>query len=107
MNFISGWLSFWESGYMRNIFWEASTAGFVGVDSLTVASGAFRAPVASSLGVAQDLTVAGGSFDPEITLAPERATVWTTPRDAGVYPLWVVVRDGHLGTSGCRVGVVR
>lgn len=47
----------------------------------------------------------GGSFSPPLTVAPERETTWTTPQEPGVYPLWLVVRDGHLGMSACRVDV--
>ncbi len=46
-----------------------------------------------------------GEFDPEISVAPERDTIWLSPDVDGVYPLWVVVRDGHLGTSACRAEV--
>ena len=47
----------------------------------------------------------GGSFEPELSTAPERDTLWTTPQEAGTRPLWVVVRDGHLGASACRIDV--
>jgi hypothetical protein len=47
----------------------------------------------------------GGSFEEEQTQAPLRDTVWRAPRAAGAYPLWIVVRDGHGGTSACRAQV--
>ncbi len=47
----------------------------------------------------------GGSFDPEISQRPNRDTIWTAPTEPGTYPLFVVVRDGHLGLSWCRVDV--
>lgn len=46
-----------------------------------------------------------GSFDQETTRAPIREEIWTTPEDPGVYPLWVVVRDGHAGMTACRTEV--
>lgn len=46
-----------------------------------------------------------GEFDPEISVAPVRDTIWLSPETPGVYPLWVVARDGHLGASACRVEV--
>jgi len=47
----------------------------------------------------------GGGFDPEVSQRPERDSTWTTPEEPGTYPLFVVVRDGHLGISWCRVDV--
>ncbi len=47
-----------------------------------------------------------GSFAPEVTQRPERDTVWTAPEEPGTYPIFVVVRDGHLGTAWCRADVV-
>lgn len=46
-----------------------------------------------------------GEFDPEISVSPGRDTVWLSPDTNGVYPVWVVVRDGHLGISACRAEV--
>jgi len=46
-----------------------------------------------------------GGFDPEISQRPERDSTWSTPQEPGTYPLWVVVRDGHLGISWCRTTV--
>ena len=48
----------------------------------------------------------GGNLAQETTRAPADEEVWTTPEDPGTYPLWVVVRDGHGGTSACRLDVV-
>ena len=47
----------------------------------------------------------GGEFSREITQFGDHDTVWTTPEQPGEYPIWVVVRDGHLGTSWCRATV--
>jgi hypothetical protein len=47
----------------------------------------------------------GGRFDQEVTRAPAREEIWRTPRTPGPYPLFVVVRDGHGGTSWCRAAV--
>lgn len=46
-----------------------------------------------------------GGFAEGITQRPFRNEVWTAPADPGVYPLWIVVRDGHLGGSACRFEV--
>ncbi len=46
-----------------------------------------------------------GAFDQDVTYAPVRDNVWTTPKTPGTYPLWLVVRDGHGGTSACRTEV--
>lgn len=46
-----------------------------------------------------------GSFSFAVTRPPEREVEWTAPDEAGDYPLWLVVRDGHLGTSACRATV--
>jgi hypothetical protein len=43
-----------------------------------------------------------GAFDQEITRAPVREEIWRAPAEPGVYPLWLVVRDGHGGMSACR-----
>lgn len=47
----------------------------------------------------------GGEFSAAITQAPDRDVIWTAPEAPGTYPLWVVVRDGHLGISWCRTEV--
>lgn len=44
----------------------------------------------------------GGSISAETTRPPERAVTWTAPQQAGAHTMWLVVRDGHLGTSACR-----
>jgi hypothetical protein len=46
-----------------------------------------------------------GSWTRETTRPPERSTVWRTPQEPGPQTLWLVVRDGHLGTSACRLEV--
>ncbi|UJR86640.1 hypothetical protein [Sandaracinus amylolyticus] len=40
------------------------------------------------------------------TRPPERASEWTAPDEEGLQTLWLVVRDGHLGGSACRLDVV-
>lgn len=47
----------------------------------------------------------GGKFSEDITQRPDRDVTWTAPDEPGVYPVWIVVRDGHLGTSYCRTDV--
>lgn len=47
----------------------------------------------------------GGSFDQRVSKAPLRNSVWRTPRAPDVHSLWVVVRDGHGGTSACELEV--
>lgn len=44
----------------------------------------------------------GGRFSRETTHAPDATTRWRAPDEPGPYPLWLVVRDGHGGTSACR-----
>lgn len=46
-----------------------------------------------------------GDFQFDVTRAPERELTWTAPDVEGDVPLWLVVRDGHLGTSACRAVV--
>jgi hypothetical protein len=48
----------------------------------------------------------GGEFTFGVTRVPERAAEWETPEEPGEYPLWLVVRDGHLGISACRATVI-
>ncbi|MGE0791061.1 MAG: hypothetical protein AB7S26_35645 [Sandaracinaceae bacterium] len=48
----------------------------------------------------------GGEFSREATMSGDHDVTWTTPEDAGTYPVYVVVRDGHLGTSWCRANVI-
>ncbi|HJL16184.1 MAG TPA: hypothetical protein RMH99_11030 [Sandaracinaceae bacterium LLY-WYZ-13_1] len=47
----------------------------------------------------------GGDFTLDVTRAPDREVTWTAPDAAGTVPFWLVVRDGHLGTSACRAEV--
>lgn len=47
----------------------------------------------------------GGRFASDITAQPDRDNTWTAPEDPGVYPIWLVVRDGHLGMSYCQTEV--
>lgn len=46
-----------------------------------------------------------GVFADDVNSAPTRDTTWTAPREPGIWPLWLVVRDGHAGTAACRVDV--
>lgn len=46
-----------------------------------------------------------GDFAFAVTRAPDRAVEWTAPEEPGEHPIWLVVRDGHLGTSACRATV--
>lgn len=46
-----------------------------------------------------------GEFASAITRPPQRDVAWTAPDEPGDYPIWLVVRDGHLGTSACRATV--
>lgn len=46
-----------------------------------------------------------GDFTFDVTRSPGRETEWTAPETPGPRPLWLVVRDGHLGVSACRVDV--
>jgi len=49
--------------------------------------------------------VSDGDIDPGTTKAPDRNATWRTPKDRGCHRLWVIVRDGHGGTSACGVHV--
>jgi hypothetical protein len=48
----------------------------------------------------------GGQFESHSTRAPLRNQVWTAPNEAGTERLWLVVRDGHGGTSACHWDVL-
>jgi hypothetical protein len=43
----------------------------------------------------------GGTMPVETTTYPREGVDWLAPEEPGTYRLWYVVRDGHLGTSGC------
>jgi hypothetical protein len=47
-----------------------------------------------------------GSLSEHTTRPPDREVTWTTPDEAGPHTLWLVIRDGHLGQSACRLDVV-
>jgi hypothetical protein len=47
----------------------------------------------------------GGHFESHLTRAPLRNQVWTSPQKPGRSRLWLVVRDGHGGTSACGFDV--
>jgi hypothetical protein len=46
-----------------------------------------------------------GELDSGTTKSPLRNNIWHTPVEPGDYPLWVIVRDGHGGTSACELTV--
>lgn len=46
-----------------------------------------------------------GSLSEHTTRPPEREITWTTPETAGPHTIWLVIRDGHLGQSACRLDV--
>ena len=47
----------------------------------------------------------GGEFDDDVNSAPTRDTTWRAPEEPGIWPIWLVVRDGHAGTAACRMDV--
>ena len=47
----------------------------------------------------------GGNFEQQTTKAPLRNQLWTTPSAPEHQRLWLVIRDGHGGTSACGVDV--
>jgi len=47
----------------------------------------------------------GGEIDPGTTKAPDRDATWKTPKAPGCHRVWVIVRDGHGGTSACGVDI--
>lgn len=49
--------------------------------------------------------VTAGELDESVTQRPNHQAIWTAPEEPGLYPIWVVVRDGHLGMSYCRMDV--
>jgi hypothetical protein len=49
--------------------------------------------------------VTGGELAEDVTEAPLRNQVWDLPGEAGCHRLWVVMRDGHGGTSACGIDV--
>jgi hypothetical protein len=58
----------------------------------------------------RDETTQAPSWDappptPELLADPLQNNEWTVPRTPGTYDLWLVVRDGHLGTSACHTTV--
>jgi hypothetical protein len=46
-----------------------------------------------------------GKLAASITTAPLRNQIWRTPESATCARLWLVVRDGHGGTSACALSV--
>jgi hypothetical protein len=49
--------------------------------------------------------VSAGEIDPGTTKAPDRIATWRTPKEAGDHRVWLIVRDGHGGTSACVADV--
>ncbi|MDD9941838.1 MAG: hypothetical protein OXU20_12410 [Myxococcales bacterium] len=47
----------------------------------------------------------GGEFAQEVTRSPLRNELWTLPGEPGRHDLWLVVRDGHGGTSACHTSI--
>lgn len=46
-----------------------------------------------------------GTFADGLTRSPTRDNSWGTPTIPGPHALWLFVRDGHGGSSGCRIDV--
>jgi hypothetical protein len=49
--------------------------------------------------------VTGGDVDPGTSKTPDRDAKWRTPAEDACHRVWVIVRDGHGGTSACGVDV--
>ncbi|MBI5517695.1 MAG: hypothetical protein HY909_28245 [Deltaproteobacteria bacterium] len=49
--------------------------------------------------------VTGGSLARDLTRNPTRNNEWAAPAEPGAYDLWLLVRDGRGGSSGCRAAV--
>lgn len=49
--------------------------------------------------------VSGGSVGRGLTQSPTRDNYWAAPDAPGPQTLWIFLRDGHGGTSWCRVSV--
>jgi hypothetical protein len=47
----------------------------------------------------------GGELSEGVTKSPLRNEIWHTPAGPGCHTLWLVVRDGHGGSSACAVDV--
>lgn len=43
--------------------------------------------------------------EPSPSDATARDNTWDVPREAGTYDLWVIARDGHLGTAACHTTI--
>jgi hypothetical protein len=52
------------------------------------------------------LYVTAGGTSKETTRPPERNFQFHTPKEPGPMTLWMIARDGHLGTSGCRLDLM-
>lgn len=46
-----------------------------------------------------------GALREGVTKSPLRNEIWRTPRRPGCHSLWLVIRDGHGGSSACAVRV--
>lgn len=47
----------------------------------------------------------GGNLADQLSRSPLRDSGWTAPSQPGAHTLWMFVRDGHGGSSGCRAEV--
>jgi hypothetical protein len=47
-----------------------------------------------------------GAIGAGTTRPPERKSLWEVPMEPGPQSIWLVVRDGHLGTSACRLDLM-
>jgi hypothetical protein len=58
--------------------------------------------VTVSEGVFRNWFSTAGSWDFGRARAPDTNPTWVAPKQAGDVSLWLIVRDGHGGTSACR-----
>jgi hypothetical protein len=47
----------------------------------------------------------GGALREGVTKSPLRNEIWRTPAESSCHSLWLVVRDGHGGSSACALDV--
>jgi hypothetical protein len=48
----------------------------------------------------------GGDLDSGTTKSPLSNNIWRLPGETGEQTLWLIVRDGHGGTSACELTVM-
>lgn len=46
-----------------------------------------------------------GAIEDYVTQIPFQESSWRAPNEPGTYPIWVVMRDGHLGITSCQIDV--